>query len=34
MWAGGGLDFRDIRINGPIKRPGRYRAVLVPAQRA
>jgi hypothetical protein len=41
LWASGGggwgnedLGFRGIRINGPVKRPGRYRSVLVPAQRA
>jgi hypothetical protein len=40
-WAGGwggwrnqDLGFSGIRINGPVKRPGRYRAVLGPARRA
>jgi hypothetical protein len=32
MWAGGGLGFRGIRINGSVKRPDKYRVVLMPAQ--
>jgi hypothetical protein len=33
-WGNGDLGFRGIRINGPVKSPDRYRAMLGPAQRA